>query len=309
VRVAVTGASGFIGSAVAQRLIEGGVSVIAVDIKRRETSSAVSGMSWVEADVTDGAELGPLFAEYKPDAVAHLAYERDIAKLEADPLNGIQMNAAGFITLFSECMRSGIRRIVWASSTAVYGSAEDYAARAMLTENERYAPKRMYGVYKAFNELTAAWFTTHNDIQSLALRPGIVYGPGRWFTGYNDYSVNLFANAVRGIPYRLQGAVQVVNWLYIKDLAEAFYMALHAQNAQSGSYNIVGEDASLGHAAGIVAELCPSAQIESSDTGAQREAAAARLSGEAAEREFGYRPRYDLRRGAKEYVDWLRANE
>lgn len=304
-KVMVTGSTGFIGRAVVERLARGGDEVVAVDINKPEAPPLGSNFRTTTGDIRDREFIRRTLRDEQPDCVVHLAYARDIARLESDPLSGVPINVEGYISLMEDVAQAAIRRFVWASSTAVYGSGAEYPD-TRIDESARPAPSTIYGAYKAFNEFLADWFAAKYGLTVLGLRPGVVYGPGRWFAGFNEFSVKLFTTALRCEPYKLAGPEQVINWVYIRDLAHAFWCAVHSMAPKAGPYNIIGQELSLKEAAAIVEELCPGADTQFIHGGVEQATPTPLLSGTAAKAQLGYSPEFPFRRGAEDYLDWMR---
>ncbi|MBF7015321.1 NAD-dependent epimerase/dehydratase family protein (plasmid) [Novosphingobium resinovorum] len=161
-RVIVTGAAGFVGSALVRRL-QGACDVLATDVR-------LGGMAGVEGDLTDPSLLAHLFAE-SCDAVVHLASVPGGAA-EQDPELAKRVNIDATMALVNAAACSGtIPRFVFASSIAVFGTA----LPRIVDDRTPVAPTMVYGAHKAMAEEWIATMTRRGAISGLALRvPGVV---------------------------------------------------------------------------------------------------------------------------------------
>ena len=131
-RALVTGAAGFIGSNLVDRLLADGHGVVGIDdlssgrAANLDVARGQSGFAFVEADVV-GADLIGLLAEAKPEVVYHLAAQIDVRRSVADPQFDAMVNVIGAVRLAEAAWRSGVRKIVNASSGgAIYGVPKNY---------------------------------------------------------------------------------------------------------------------------------------------------------------------------------------
>ena len=118
-----------------------------------------------------------VFDDFQPTHVIHLA-AMQLPFCKADPIQGAMVNVVGTVNIFEAIKRSGLRKLVYASSTAVYGRAEEYPPTP-LAHNAKLNPHSHYGVYKVANEDNARIYWQDDGISSIGLRPYTVYGAGR----------------------------------------------------------------------------------------------------------------------------------
>jgi UDP-glucose 4-epimerase len=174
-RALVTGGAGFIGSNLADALLERGDEVSIVDnlsTGRRENIPA--GATFHEADITDGVAMTALLADQRPDAIFHLAAQIDVRRAVADPAFDAAVNVGGTAVMLEAARGAGTRRFVLASTGgAIYGETD----RLPTPEEVEAAPISPYGASKAAAETYLALYTRLHGLSTVALRFANVYGP------------------------------------------------------------------------------------------------------------------------------------
>lgn len=109
--------------------------------------------------------------------VIHLA-ALQIPACRTDPVRGMSVNAVGTLNVFEAAVAHGINHVAWASSIAVFGDRNDYPSGAIRDDAARL-PRTIYGVTKVAAEDAAKVYWNDQGLSSVALRPWVVYGPGR----------------------------------------------------------------------------------------------------------------------------------
>jgi UDP-glucose 4-epimerase len=217
--VLVTGASGFIGSAVVVALADRGDHVVAVS--RRPPPVAGPGISWVEADLRTYAAWPALLDGVT--TIYHFAWSSLPASSNQDPVADAYDNIVGTLRLLEAVKaREGIRFVFPSSGGTVYGRLR--ADRAAETHPTR--PTCAYGVSKLAVENYLMLFASMWGLDAVTLRISNPYGPGQ-DTGRNFGAVTTFARcALTGEPITIYGDGSVVrDYLYISDLVDAVLRA------------------------------------------------------------------------------------
>lgn len=169
-KVMVTGASGFIGSASAAALRRAGHDVVSLD--RRPAATPAHHSHHYALDIADAAAVQEVFRRERPQAVLHLAAQISVPNSVQDPLADMHDNILGSLSVFEAARNTGVRRVVAASSAAVYGDD----AVPPIPETAALAPKSPYGVAKVAVEQYLSGF--YKDYFSYGIfRYGNVYGP------------------------------------------------------------------------------------------------------------------------------------
>ena len=230
-KVLVTGAAGFIGMHVAQRLLARGDTVVGLDnlndyydvnlklarLKQLENSR----FSFHKIDVADGPAVDRLFAAEKFDRVVHLAAQAGVRYSLSHPHEYVRSNITGFLNILEACRHHPVQHLVYASSSSVYGGN----TRLPFKESDNVDhPVSLYAASKKSNELFAHTYSHLFGIPSTGLRFFTVYGP--W--GRPDMALFLFTRAIlAGEPVNVfnHGKMQR-DFTYIDDIVEGVVRTL-----------------------------------------------------------------------------------
>ena len=234
--ILVTGAAGFIGAAVALRLLSRGERVIGVDnlnsyydpaLKRArlariaERPEAAQAWRFEPLNVESGEALLALFAAERPRAVVHLAAQAGVRHSLENPAAYIQSNLVGFGHILEGCRHHGVEHLVYASSSSVYGGNRQMPFSEQHAVNH---PVSLYAASKKANELMAHTYSHLYGLPATGLRFFTVYGP--W--GRPDMAPMLFARAIlAGEPIRVfnHGRMRR-DFTYIDDIVEGVIRCL-----------------------------------------------------------------------------------
>ncbi len=244
----VTGAHGFIGAWVTKRLLDAGARVLLFDrdtdprrLRLIMDDEQVAHTRFVTGDITNAGTLPPIFEEFEVEHVIHLA-GLQVPTCRADPRVGALVNVVGTINVFEAARLSGgrVKRIVYASSAAVYGTGEDSRA---VNERDEPQPSTHYGVFKRANEGNARVYHLDQGISSVGLRPLTVYGVGRDFGMTSDPTKAMKA-AVLGRPFRIRFGGRT-DFQYVADTADTFIRAAVSNLEGAHVFNLHGETIAL----------------------------------------------------------------
>ncbi len=225
--VLVTGAAGFIGFHVTQRLLAQGREVVGVDSvndyydpKLKEARLALlkrdPNFSFIKLDLADRVAAQSLFAEHGFPEVVHLAAQAGVRYSLQHPHAYIDANIQGFLNVLEGCRHNGCRHLLFASSSSVYGT--NIKLPFSVHDNVDH-PVSLYAASKKANELMAHAYSHLYRLPATGLRFFTVYGP--W--GRPDMAMFIFAKAIlAGEPIKLfnHGRMRR-DFTYIDDVAEA----------------------------------------------------------------------------------------
>lgn len=199
-KVLITGTAGFIGSALAIRLLERGDEVIGIDnlndyydpiLKeaRLERVKAYNGFTDVRANIEDRVKMEEIFAKYKPQRVINLAAQAGVRYSLQNPHAYIDTNIVGFVNILEGCRHNEVEHLVYASSSSVYGANTNYP---FSVHNNVDHPVSLYAASKKSNELMAHTYSHLFNLPTTGLRFFTVYGP--W--GRPDMALFLFTKKI-----------------------------------------------------------------------------------------------------------------
>lgn len=260
--ILVTGACGFIGAWVVKSLREKNLPIVLTDLKRNGTRLSVLVPDWeklpfAEGDITEPEFLLDVAKQFQVERIIHLAAWQ-IPLCRQDPVGGALVNVVGTLRVFEAAKQLGgqIKRIVYASSVAVFGPAEMYEQKP-VPENVPLKPVTHYGAFKVCNELCANAYWHEHGIPSAGLRPHTVYGFGRDVGVTADITTALKA-IVLGQPFRIRFG-GFVDLQYAADVAEAFVKCALANLDGARVYNLRGTPLSVPEIVRAMAEIEPAA--------------------------------------------------
>jgi len=230
--VFVTGAAGFIGFHLCQRLLERGDTVIGLDnlnhyydVRLKEARLAQltprSQFSFYRRDLADREGIAALFTDHQIDSVINLAAQAGVRYARENPHVYIESNVVGFLNILEGCRHAGIRHLVFASSSSVYGANTQIPFS--VHDNVDH-PLSLYAASKKANELMAHTYSHLYGLPATGLRFFTVYGP--W--GRPDMALFKFTQAIlEGKPIDVynNGNMQR-DFTYIEDIIEGIVRVL-----------------------------------------------------------------------------------
>ena len=199
-KIFVTGAAGFIGSALIKRLLEGGNEVVGIDnhnpyydpqLKEDRIVEQVANSSYthVRADISDKESLDAIFKIHQPKKVVNLAAQAGVRYSIENPFTYINSNIVGFTNVLECCRNFGVEHLVYASSSSVYGANTKLP---FSTNDNVDHPLSLYAATKKSNELMAHTYSNLFNLPTSGLRFFTVYGP--W--GRPDMALFKFAKSI-----------------------------------------------------------------------------------------------------------------
>jgi len=316
--ILVTGAAGFIGADLTQKLLSLGHSVVGLDnfndyydvsLKRARMARIKAGENNVlftmhEMDIVDRAAMTHLFDANKFDVVVHLAAQAGVRYSIENPQSYIDSNLVGFANILEGCRHAHIAHLVYASSSSVYGANKNFPFK----ESDRVDnPVSLYAATKKANELMAHSYVDLYGFRCTGLRFFTVYGP--W--GRPDMAPFRFASRMlkgEAIPVYNNGDM-IRDFTYIDDITAGVVHV--AQSQQAGQlykvYNIGrGEPVQLMEFIELMAKhLGVEAKLDMlpmQDGDVPRTMA----DTSALQADFDYQPNVSIDQGLKQFADWYK---
>lgn len=226
--VLVTGGAGFIGSHAVEALLAAGAQVTVLDDfsngKRANLPAEHERLVVVEGDIRD---LDAVQAAIDGAShVLHLAAQVSVPASIADPLASCRQNVLGFVTVLEAARGTGVRRVVYASSAAVFGMPRDLP----LSEASPIAPISPYGLEKSIDEQYGRLYAELYRLPALGLRFFNVYGPRQDpQSPYSGVISKWHGALAAGAPVRIFGdGLQTRDFVYVGDIAHVIVRALSA---------------------------------------------------------------------------------
>ncbi|HAI59854.1 MAG TPA: capsular biosynthesis protein CpsI [Xanthomonadaceae bacterium] len=231
-RILITGAAGFIGSALAHRLLDRGDAVLGYDnlndyydvglkLARLDRLRPRAGFSFVQAALEDRAALDAALDDFKPQRVVNLAAQAGVRYSLENPRAYIDANIVGFLNVLEACRHRGVEHLVYASSSSVYGSNRKLP---FAVEDSVDHPVSLYAASKKANELMAHTYSHLFGLPTTGLRFFTVYGP--W--GRPDMALFLFTKKIlAGAPIDVfNHGRHTRDFTYIDDIVEGVIRTL-----------------------------------------------------------------------------------
>jgi nucleoside-diphosphate-sugar epimerase len=259
-RFLVTGALGCIGAWAVKNLVEEGVEVFTLDLSNNRKrlqlilpEKKINGVIFLQGDISRMEDVTRVFDAAKPTHIIHLA-ALQLPFCKANPSLGAAVNVVGTVNMFEAIKKNDCPPIIYASSTAVYGTSEEYP-EGILGHDSTLKPRSHYGVYKQANEGTARVYWLENGLSSLGLRPYTVYGAGR-DQGMTSTPTKAMLAAAIGQPYHISYGGRCA-FQYGDDMAKTFILAARSGFTGSEVFNVGGDSISVPEVIAAIEEIAP----------------------------------------------------
>ncbi|MBV8066457.1 MAG: NAD-dependent epimerase/dehydratase family protein, partial [Candidatus Eremiobacteraeota bacterium] len=232
-RIIVTGGAGFIGSHVVDAYAGAGHDVLVIDSLWEHgggrRANVHNGISLVHMDVRDEA-IARIFSDFKPDVINHHAAQHSVAISARDPIYDAQVNVVGLLNVLEHAARSGVRKIIFASSGATYGTP----ATLPIAEATPQHPTSPYGITKMIGEYYLHFYRDTKELDFTALRYGNVYGPRQDPNGEAGVIAIFIGKFLTRSAVRIDwDGEQTRDYVFATDVAAANLAALESGSGQA----------------------------------------------------------------------------
>jgi nucleoside-diphosphate-sugar epimerase len=263
-KVLVLGGAGFIGPRVMRLLVDRGHEVACMDLNPNapRLEPLKGRIESFRGDITLMDDVIEAVVATKPDRILNLAYllgfRPDGVTDAQDPHYAVRINILGMDNAFEAARIAGVKRVIYASSLAVYGRQGFYGERP-LTEDDVRMGTGVYAASKIYNEHQAEWYNKAFDMRITGIRPANVTGPDK-VRGSMDH-VLCITEPARGKPVTFPFADAMRLPIHVDDISEMFARVVIADATEHAVYNSGGESISLAGIAALVRRYLPDAQI------------------------------------------------
>lgn len=329
-KILITGAAGFIGHALAKRLLKEGREVTGLDnlndyydvqLKKDRLAELqiMPGFRFVYQDLADREASAALFAENRFDAVVNLAAQAGVRYSLINPQSYVDTNLVGFVNILEGCRHGGVKHLVFASSSSVYGA--NTKMPFSVHDNVDH-PVSLYAASKKANELMAHTYSHLFALPATGLRFFTVYGP--W--GRPDMALFLFTKAMlAGRPINVfNNGNMERDFTYIDDIIEGVVRVLGKVPVADPNWNRMEPDPATSYCPWRIYNIGNNNKerlmryIEVLEDCLGRKAEKNFLPMQAGDvpatyadvtdlvRDVGFQPNTSIEKGVRSFVDWYR---
>lgn len=300
-KVVVTGGAGFIGSHIVDLLIEQGSEVAVIDnLSTGDLAHVHQQATLFQTDIV-GEQLDEIFQQYRPEAVIHQAAQVDVPKSMREPLSDGFVNVMGTLNVLESAKRYGVKKIVYASSCAVYGEPLENP----ITEQHRIDPISLYGASKWLGECYIRTYHRIHQLDYTILRYANVYGPRQGEKGEGGVVSIFLRNLMEGVSPTIFGdGKQTRDFVYVKDVARANVLAVRqgSQQTVNVSTNVSTSIESLYEQLKYHTRIDLPVVYKQARPGDIQHSL---LNASRSKQHLGWEPRYSLQKGIAETVQYL----
>jgi nucleoside-diphosphate-sugar epimerase len=249
-------------------------------------------------DITDRDGIDWVVREHRPDVVIHMASFPRQKVVNADPAWGAQVMMEGLINVLESAKRYKVDRVVYISSSMVYGDFEN-----QITEDSECNPIGQYGIMKLAGEHLVKDYHRRGAFDYVVIRPSAVYGP----LDVEDRVIAKFMlGAMRGETLKVNGAEETLDFTYVDDAADGIISAATRIMSANRIYNITkSHSVTLLNAAEMIVKIVGKGTVEVRDKDADFPSRGA-LDIDRARVILGYDPKVDVEEGFQRYYEWLK---
>jgi nucleoside-diphosphate-sugar epimerase len=310
-KILVTGGLGLIGHNVAAKLEAKEHEVVIVDTQTTygiipqdeldyllaERRKKIATDRIYRIDITDCDGIDWVMREHEPDVVIHMASFPRQKVVNANPAWGAQVMMEGLINVLESAKRHQVERVVYISSSMVYGDFED-----QVTEDSECNPIGQYGIMKLAGEHLVKDYHRRDAFDYVVIRPSAVYGP----LDVEDRVVAKFMlAAMRGETLKVNGAEETLDFTYVDDAADGIVSAATRIMSANRIYNITkSHSVTLLEAAEMIVRIVGKGTVAIRDKDADFPSRGA-LDINRARVILGYDPQVDVEEGFRRYYEWL----
>lgn len=311
-KVLVTGAGGFIGSRLCQRLVEEGAAVRGfvrytsrseIGLLKQLPPKILTNIEIIRGDVRDFSAVEQVAKGV--NTIFHLGALISIPYSYVHPVETIQTNVIGTMNILEACRKHGAK-LIHTSTSEVYGTA----LRVPIDEDHPLQGQSPYSASKIGADKLVESYYRSFDVQSLTIRPFNTYGPGQ---SNRAVIPTIITQALAGNIVRLGNLDAIRDFTYLDDTVEAFLLAGQAGLWDGETYNLgSGEEISIGAIAELIFRIMgkqPELHIEPNRLRPEKSEVMRLISdNQKAKKSFGWQPKVGMEEGLRRTIEWISAH-
>jgi len=304
-RIMILGGHGFIGCHISNILVNAGHEVSIIDNHDNYNSipyweygsilqQRINYSRCFSSDSDIASSLDENFKEFSPEVVIHLATYPNAHYVRDNPVKAATNMLTGTANVLDTCVKNNVKRIVYASSSMVYGDFDN------AYETTACNPKSLYGNYKLQSERMVQLWKQDYGLEYTIMRPSAVYGTRDMIIRVISKMV---ASSIESGKININGD-DTLDFTWVEDVAKYFALAATSDNAANEIFNCArGNARSLIEAANIVANrLNSTIKFQQRDTLYSKRGT---LNNAKISSVLGYSPQVDIEQGIEKYIDWF----
>ena len=314
----VTGGTGFVGANIVKDLASNGHQVLSLDINGPDKllkdflGQAANNITFIQGDIVDAGMLSDFSENHQIEKIVHAAVytvNREALEIERSR-DVVAINLEGTANVLELARNQRVNRFIYVSSGAAYGTA--LSGDQMMNEETPPEPENLYGITKFASEMITRRYGQLHDLSTATVRLSTPYGPMERVTGHRAV-MSVFhdwtGRVVRGEGIIAEDMDQGRDYIYITDIAEGLRCVLEASELPHDLYNLTtGIWLTFQQILDGVSELSPSTKVtEATSTRTKvtgENYSRGPLSGHRLFSDFGWTPRFDLKSGLIDYIQW-----
>lgn len=302
----VTGGAGFIGSHLSKALLEKELKVTVVDnLSTGRVENIPENANFIEGDILNTKRMKNILMEHEIDIIFHEAAKVSVRDSLAEFPKDAETNVMGTISVLHSCVDSQVRKIIYASSMAVYADSENPKP---VAEDHVLNPISPYGISKLACEKYMQLLAEEMGISCTVLRYFNTYGIGQQYSPYVGVLTIFIHRLLEGSPLLIYGdGDQRRDFIHVSDVVRANILAMEKDD-QSQIFNIgTGKATSVNELADIVCEkIDPTAEIQHIDEhrGELKNSVADITK---AKNYLGFEPSKSMKESTDEIIEWIKA--
>jgi UDP-glucose 4-epimerase len=300
----ITGVAGFIGSAIAKRILENGDEVIGIDnFLTGYRRKILEKINFIEGDISKKEDIHKL-RDFEIDGIFHLAAQSSGEISYEKPEYDIQTNALGTLNLLNFAVEQNIKRFIYASSMSVYGDVEEKP----ISETDCKNPKSYYGITKLAGENYVSAFSDRLDTTSFRLFN--VYGEGQNMQNMKQGMVSIYlAYFLKNEPVFVKGSGERFrDIIHIDDVVDIWFESINKKDSFGKIYNLgTGKKTKVKELLEILAKNWGDEKypIEYADHGTSGDTFGIYADISKLKEDF-WKPKIDLETGTNKFINWIK---